>query len=812
MVEGDKKDGGVYLSQDYGASWHKHSDYQTSGNYYVELFVDPKDENKVFSMDTWLQHSEDGGKTFNKTGEKDKHVDNHAIWIDPADSDHWIIGCDGGIYETWTHAQHWQFKANLPITQFYKLAVGQDTPFYHIYGGTQDNNTIGGPSRTVNNAGITNGDWYITKGGDGFKSQVDPKDPNIVYSQSQYGWLVRYNKTTSEQVNIKPMPEPNETLKWNWDSPLLISPHNHKRLYFGSNKLFMSDDQGNNWEKISPDLTRKIDRNQLPVMGKVWGPDAIAKNRSTSNYGNLTSLTESPLQPGHLAVGSDDGLIHISNDMGENWRNINELPGVPENTYVASLSYSKHHENRLYAVLNNHKMGDFKPYLLKTEDNGKTWQDLTESLPKNGPLYALVEDHEDEDLLFLGSEFGVHFTANRGKNWHPLKTNLPTIAVRDMAIQEKANDLVLATFGRGFYILDDYSILRHTQKLGKDSAFVFTGNSGLLYIESSPLGTRNKASQGASYFTTPNPKPGMYLYYFAPSKPKTLRSKRQKTEASSIEYGKDKGYPSLAELTAESMDQEAMLLFEIRNQEGDIIARKKEEWKEGLQQFHWDGRYTTKSPVQLKEKAISRYASRDWGILVPAGKYEVRMYSLDDHDVKALTPWTPFDLIDLYPKTTKELSETRKVFYKSSNQLMRSLQGARKLLTEKKEQLDYIEKAILQTPNIPLHFVNKLRDLRIVQDDLNTRLTGNKVARERYYAQPISLMDRAYYAHGSMINNTEEPTGTALRLYKEAEQEYDVEWHPMFKRWVQSIEYLVTELDQYGLPYTKGRNSEWKEQ
>ncbi|MBT6514580.1 MAG: glycosyl hydrolase, partial [Crocinitomicaceae bacterium] len=248
IIKASGTTGGFYRSKDRGASWAKMSNYQTSGNYYQEIVCDPHDKHKIFSMNTWLHHSEDGGKTFKKTGEKHKHVDNHCMWIDPSNTDHWIVGCDGGLYETWDHAKNWHFKPNLPITQFYRVAVDNALPFYNIYGGTQDNNSMGGPSRTLNNAGIINSDWYITNGGDGFESQIDPTNPNIVYAQAQYGWLVRYDKKSGEKIGIQPMPKKGEApYRWNWDAPLLISPHNHKRLYFCANKVFRSDDRGNTW-------------------------------------------------------------------------------------------------------------------------------------------------------------------------------------------------------------------------------------------------------------------------------------------------------------------------------------------------------------------------------------------------------------------------------------------------------------------------------------------------------------------------------------------------------------------------------------
>ncbi|GIR20985.1 MAG: hypothetical protein CM15mP36_01920 [Flavobacteriales bacterium] len=321
IVEAAERKGGFYKSTNRGETWVKQSAKVTSGNYYQEIFADPVDEDVVYIMDTWMSVTHDGGKSFKNVGEDYKHVDNHAMWINPNNNSHWLVGCDGGIYETFDKGKKWDFKKNLPVTQFYKVAVDNAEPFYNIYGGTQDNFSIGGPSRVNNSHGISNQDWFITHGGDGFESQIDPENPNIVYAQSQYGWLVRYDKLSGEEVGIKPIARKGELdYKWNWDAPLAVSHHKSGRLYFAANKVFRSDDYGNSWDVISDDLSRKIDRNKLKVYDRVLSIDAVAKNGSTSPYGTIVALSESPLDENFIVIGTDDGLIQITENSGKTWR------------------------------------------------------------------------------------------------------------------------------------------------------------------------------------------------------------------------------------------------------------------------------------------------------------------------------------------------------------------------------------------------------------------------------------------------------------------------------------------------------------
>src|SRR6201997_5053311 len=446
-VEAADGKGGIFRSSDKGANWERRNEFDVGAMYYARIVPDPKNVDRIFVMNVELRESTDGGKTLHKINEINHHGDNHAMWIDPDDTKHWLLGSDGGMYETWDDAKSWQFKANLPTMQFYDVAVDNDSPFYNVCGGTQDYFSWCGPTRTRNISGIVNSDWFVTTGGDGFRSAVDPLDPNTIYSESQYGVLIRYDKPTGQELQLQPKEGKGEPpLRWNWDSPIIISPHSHMRLYFAANKLFRTDDRGDTWKAISGDLTRQIDRNKLPVMGKVWGPDAVAKNQSTSFYGNIVALAESPKKENLIYVGTDDGLIQVTAARGASWTKYETFPGVPEKTYVSRLAASNHDSNRVYAAFDNHKNEDFKPYLMKSGDAGKTWTSIAGDLPENGPVLAFVEDPVNPNLLFAGTEFGAFFTVDGGKKWVQMKGGLPTVAIRDMVIHPRENDLVIASF------------------------------------------------------------------------------------------------------------------------------------------------------------------------------------------------------------------------------------------------------------------------------------------------------------------------------------------------------------------------------
>ena len=806
LVEAENDEQGLYFSNNRGESWKKVNKYVTSGNYYQEVFCDPIDSKKVFFMDTWLHYTNDAGKSVVKTGEKSKHVDNHCIWINPKDTDHWIVGCDGGIYETWDHAKNWHFKPNLPITQFYKVAVDNDFPFYNIYGGTQDNNSLGGPSRTITNHGIMNSDWYITNGGDGFESAVDPENPNIVYAQSQYGWLVRYDRLSGEKVGIKPMADKDmDALRWNWDAPLIISPHNHKRLYFAANQLFRSDNMGDEWKCISPDMSRGIDRNQVEVMGRIQSSDAVMKNKSTTMYGNIVALDESSLQENLLYVGTDDGLIHVSENAGEKWSKYDSFKGIPPNTYVNSLVTSQHNPNRVYAIFNNHKKGDFNPYLMVSNDKGKSWKSIVSNLPKRGSLYDIAEDHLDENLLFVGTEFGVYFTYNSGKEWKQLKNGLPTIAVRDLEIQKRENDLVLATFGRSFYVLDDYSSLRQLNQKIKTSAHIFPVKKSLMYIDSRPLGNRGKGSQGESHYTAKNPPLGVVIKYFFNDTLKTQKQIRQEQEKKKIKSNENIKYPSLDELKIEDKETKPYLLFTIYDTDGNEIRKMVESAKIGLNELVWNFRLTPQSNISLKTSLPGRYSEANNGPLSLPGNYFVSMHKVVNGKATLMVDKTPFECSWLNELSTPAVNkEDLLAFQVKVDRLRKAVDASGEVIEEDQKRLNFIKAAIKSYPNLDIKLLETISSLEDSMDAIKIILYGDASLRRRDIEQKESVASKVGIIIWNMWRSRSNSTITNKKLYQIASNDFQ-----QLTIKVQDLDNSLKEIEKYleknEVPFTPGR-------
>jgi photosystem II stability/assembly factor-like uncharacterized protein len=760
IVEARDNEGGFFRSTDRGESWTKMSSYTSSGQYFNEICCDPSDELTVYSLDVYSKVTRDGGKTWNNIGNENRHVDDHAMWIDPEDPEHFLIGGDGGIYESYDGGKKYHFKANLPVTQFYRVNVDNDYPFYHVYGGTQDNNTMGGPSRNTSANGVPNDEWFFTLGGDGFWVAVDPENPDLVYCEYQYGNIYRYDKKSGERIYITPQPRKGEdTYKWNWNTPLILSPHSNTRLYCAANKVFRSDDRGNTWQVISGDITAGIDRNSWPVMDHYWSYDALAKDVSTSLYGTAVSFAESSLKENLLYVGTDDGMISITENAGKEWRQVKSFPGVPSNTYVSDILPDKFNENIVYAAFDNHQQDDFKPYILKSTDKGKTWSSIVNNLPDRGMIHTIEQDFINPELLFVGTEFSVYFSPNGGKEWVEMKEGLPSVAVKDMVIQKRESDLVIATFGRGFYILDDYSPLREvTEDLINKTAYIFPVKDALMYIQ-----TEGKNSQGSSYFFSKNPPYGATFTYFFYDSLKTKKEIRHEREKKLFDEKKPIPQPSVEELRAEAREEPPYLLFTIYDEDGNEISKLMTSPVKGINRITWDLKYPDINPIRLTDQQYNPLAENRSYILAMPGKYSVSLsVSLDGKITQLVSPG--IFQARLLENTTLPAEDRYELveFQKKTGELIRKMRATQRFAAEMFERTQFIQQALLQTPGSSNDLLHQAKEMEHGIDDILFAFAGREAPAswEELPPGPVPLNKRINIITESFLESTSGITQT----------------------------------------------------
>ncbi len=799
VVEAAEASGGIWRTTNCGATWEKMSDHQSGvGQYYNRIYCDLWDVDRVYAMETVAQVTDDAGRTWRALGEDKKHVDNHCFWMDPRDKDHYIIGSDGGVYESFDRAETWQFKSNLPITQFYRVAVDNDLPFYNVYGGTQDNNSFGGPSRVFRNIGAVNDDWYVTCGGDGFFQQVDPTNPDIVYSESQFGGLIRFDRKSGEAVGIQPQEPLGEAYRWNWNAPILISKFDHKTLYFAANKLFKSDNYGNKWTVISPDLSRQMDRNKLPVMGIVQNIDAVAKNNSTSVWGNIVALAESPLKQGTLFVGTDDGLLQITTDDGKTWTKIESLPGVPDMTYVSYILADKFDPNTLYISFNNVKRADFKPYLLKSTDLGKSWTSIAANLPENGMVHAIQQDPIKKELLFAGTEFGFWVSINGGEKWIQMKSGLPTTCVYDIAIQERENDLVLASFGRGFFILDDYTPLRNFAPADLDKeAHIYPIKEGIMFNS-----TGGKYGQGHSYFSAPNPAYGVTFTYLVKDKVKTLKQIRKDAQAKARKDGTNPPYPTYADLRAEEEEQAAFLVFTIKDAAGKVVRVMKNSQSTGMARLTWDYDMELPGTPYLRGTQANPMGTAPAPATALPGKYTVEIARNVGGVITQLAGPEPFSvrLINNFTLPAKDRASVI-AFIEKATKLGNSLSATMSQMESLSTDVQY-GKQLVFTYGGPETLMKELKSLETQLKDLGIRFRGNSMISRLQDAAEPGLSQRMGSAR--YISANQDVPESAVEQYDIVSGEM-TKILPQVQQIKQSVDQLKKEFDKLGYPWTPGR-------
>ncbi len=809
IVEAQEDKGGFYRSTNGGASWSRRSDYHASGQYYNEIVADPQDPDKVYSLETVSRISVDGGKTWNSIGNNSRHVDDHAMWIDPDNTAHFMIGGDGGVYESFDDGDNYIFKSNLPVTQFYRVSVDDSEPFYWVYGGTQDNNSMGGPSQNTSR-GVTSDEWVVTLGGDGFFQAIEPGNPDIVYSAYQYGNIYRYDKKSGEKINVKPEPRKDElTYRWNWNTPFFLSPHSPTRLYMAANKVFKSDDRGNSWQVISEDITRDEDRNQFKVMGKYWPSDAVAKDISSSQWGTIVSLAESPIKEGLLYAGSDDGLIQVSEDGGENWRKISSFPGVPAYTYVSDILPSRYDENVVYATFDNIKSDDFKPYLLKSTDKGQSWTSIIGDLPEDETIHTIVQDHVNKNLLFVGTEFNVYFTLDGGKTWTELASGIPDVAMKDLAIQERENDLVVATFGRGFYIIDDYTPLRLTspEMLDTAKAFLYPIKDALQFVR-----TGSKYGQGSTPYIADNPEFGAVFTYYLKESPKTKKQKRLKEEKKLFKEGEKIPQPTVEQLREDEKEIAPILIFTIKDAKGEIIRKLYSSPSTGITRLNWDLRYQGKNPVRLRKNEFNPKSDGNSGMFVLPGTYTVSLAMDHNGELSPLAGPVKFNVVPLNNTTLPAMNREELVAYQDKvAELGRVMQGGEQYLDNLTERVANIRQALHNTPTAPTTLETQARTVAEKLDDIAFTINGveAKASWEEIPPQKVPLSYRYGIIAYSHWGSTSAPTQTQLDQYAILMEELPPVIDQI-KELANEIESIEIEMEKYEAPWTPGRFPELK--
>ncbi|MEM7314453.1 MAG: glycosyl hydrolase, partial [Planctomycetota bacterium] len=632
-IELNRRKGAVYRSTDQGSTWEKRSDTVSGGtgpHYYQELYASPHAYDLIYLADVRMQVSHDGGKTFERMQEKNKHSDNHALAFRADDPDYLLCGTDGGLYESFDAAENWRFINNLPLTQFYKIAIDDAAPFYNVYGGTQDNSTEGGPVRTDNPHGIQNSDWRVVLNWDGHQPATEPGNPNILYAERQEGHISRIDMATGEVVDIMPQAgdgDPAE--RFNWDAPILVSPHSPTRLYFASYRVWKSDNRGDSWAAISGDLTRNQNRVDLEIMGSTQSWDSPWDLYAMSTYNTITSLAESPKAAGLVYVGTDDGLIQVTEDDGQNWRKIEvgSLPDVPQTAFVNDIRADLHDADTVYVALDNHKYGDFKPYLLKSTDRGKSWQSITANLPERLLVWRVVQDHVQPSLMFAATEFGIYFTVNAGESWTQLKGGVPTISFRDIKIHRRDNDLVAASFGRGIYVLDDIGPLRELSKeqMSKPASLFATRDAWWYFPRPHLSFDSSKGSQGAAHFVAENPPFGAVFTYYLKDGFESAESERKEAEKNRAKSGKSNKVPTWDALDDESSSSEPTVWLTVRDAAGQIVRRISAPTEKGFHRVAWDLRYPSTQAIALEPSEPGEFDEPPTGVMAAPGTYTVTL-------------------------------------------------------------------------------------------------------------------------------------------------------------------------------------------
>ena len=806
-IETDRKSGGIYISSNSGASWTKQSNTVSGGtgpHYYQELYASPHQEGRLYLMNNYVKVSEDHGKTFYTMNEKNKHVDSHAVAFKSDDPNYVLFGTDGGLYESHDLTKTWRYFSNLPVIQYYKVAVDDSEPFYNVYGGTQDNGSHGGPSRTTRADGILNQDWWITLGADGHQSATEPGNPNITYGEFQQGWLWRIDQTTGETVFIQPQPaagDPHE--RFNWDAPILVSPHKPTRLYFASYRVWKSENRGDDWTAISSDLTRNEERIKLPILGRQQSWDNAWDVGAMSEYNTITSLSESPVQEGLLYAGTDDGIVQVSEDGGTNWRKImlGSIKGIPNRAFVNDVRADLHDANTVYIALDNHKEGDYKPYLLKSTDKGQSWTIINGNLPKRLLTWRVVQDHVDKNLLFAATEFGIYFTKNSGSTWTQLKGGLPTISFRDITIQRDEDDLVAASFGRGFFILDDIGPLRDYDASKSQEIQLFETRPAHWYIPRDGM-----YGQGDNTYKAKNPGFGAEITYYLPQKLTSSKEDRVKREK---ELNKNKSsvpFPGWDALAEEKNEEQSGFNLLIKDANGEVVNTVKATNNKGFNRVNWDLTYADRSGIPLKAPTpdddddfygspymatpgtyTAELHQREKGMLTKvAGPITVQVKRLKEGALPS--------------KPTQEIDGFRQSFQRFQQDIM----ATNSALKNGKQLVGAMKRAYAQAKTPDNGLLMKINSAHKALMSIEETMKGNAAKNEIGERNPPAPGDGLFVGYVA-LGNTYGPTGNQQKAFNRAKGQLQSVKSELAKITESTLPALEAELKAAGAPWIEGQ-------
>jgi photosystem II stability/assembly factor-like uncharacterized protein len=812
-IELANKQGGFWRSENGGERWEKRSDYLSGGtgpHYYQEIFASPNAFDRIYQMDVFLHRSDDGGRSFQRMEGEKKHVDHHAMAFRKGDPNYLLVGNDGGLYESFDGGTHWKYVANLPITQFYKVSVDYAEPFYNIYAGAQDNSSLGGPSRTDNVVGIRNEDWFLTTGADGHQSVADPTNPNIVYASWQQGSLTRYDRATGEMLVIKPQPREGEPAeRYNWDAPILISPHDASRLYHASHRVWRSDNRGDAWTPISGDLTGGPDapnRLEEPVMGRSWSFDSSWDLSAMSQFHTITSLSESPLVEGLLYAGTDDGRIQVSEDGGKRWRLAGKLPGVPADYFVNDIKADLHDADTVYVVVDDHKHGDYAPYVLKSSNRGRDWQSISGNLPERHLVWRLVQDHVKPGLLFVGTEFGVFFSIDGGGAWTRLTGGAPNIPFRDLAIPQRENDLVGATFGRSLYVLDDYSPLRQvTADMLASGATFFAPRRAHWYVPRRPLSCSSTGcvdSQGDAYFVAKNPPFGAVFTYYLAEALSSRAEARAEREKPLVKANEDVSFPGWDALRDEEREDGPAVVFTVRDANGEIVRHISGPTGAGFQRVAWDLRYPTLRPWRPGEKDD---AADDGGVLVAPGEFQVTMQLRKDGKLTPVGEAHRLQVESIREPTLPGTSQEERVaFARQVAELDRVVRGSVASIDAVLDELAAVKTALARS-TAPLDLRARSQALADALADQREQLQGDATRRRMGDLGPVTVAERVAHAGSGSRTNAYGPTPAQRASLALARDAFRVVRQALDGNIEPALASLRRDVEAAGVPWTPGR-------